>query len=125
MLIPKDPAALGIIMEFKKAGRLEKMSLKSAVASALKQIKTKRYSQELLEQRGVKDHLYLGLAFQGKEVLIRSKFNKAKKNGRSSVPNLKKSAKKSRQKNKKTRDLAGKNGQKIGGRKIFLQKPIV
>ena len=39
----------------------------------LKQIEDKGYSQELLD-RGVKRILYLGFAFEGKHVLIRSKF---------------------------------------------------
>ena len=64
---------LGIIMEFKKIGRFEKIHLEKAVASALKQIEDKGYSQELLD-RGVKRILYLGFAFEGKHVLIRSKF---------------------------------------------------
>ena len=73
MLIPKDPSHLGIIMEFKKIGRFEKSTLEAAVESALKQIEDKHYAQELID-RGVKRILYLGFAFQGKEVLIRSKF---------------------------------------------------
>lgn len=41
MLIPKDPQALGLILEFKKVGRYEKTHLDKAVASALKQIEEK------------------------------------------------------------------------------------
>ncbi|MBA2369462.1 MAG: AAA family ATPase [Candidatus Protochlamydia sp.] len=72
MLIPKNPNELGIIMEFKKIGRFEKTTLEAAVESALKQIEDRHYSQELI-QRGIKSILYLGFAFEGKEVLIRSK----------------------------------------------------
>jgi len=72
MLIPKNTNDLGIIMEFKKIGRFEQTDLESAVNSALKQIEDKKYDQELLD-RGVKNFLYLGLAFEGKRVLIRSK----------------------------------------------------
>ncbi len=72
MLIPKNVNDLGIIMEFKKVGRFEKIGLEEAVTSALKQIEDKHYAQELLD-RGVKHILYLGLAFEGKQVLIRSK----------------------------------------------------
>ncbi|MCX6990148.1 MAG: AAA family ATPase [Chlamydiae bacterium] len=73
MLIPKNPNDLGIVMEFKKVGRFEKIDLENAVTSALKQIEDRKYAQELLD-RGVKRILYLGFAFEGKEVLIRSKF---------------------------------------------------
>lgn len=73
MIIPKNPQDLGIIMEFKKIGRFEKASLESAVESALKQIEDRHYAQELMD-RGIKRILYLGFAFEGKEVLIRSKF---------------------------------------------------
>lgn len=73
MLIPKNPEELGIIMEFKKIGRFEKSDLETAVTSALKQIEERHYAQELLD-RGISRILYLGLAFEGKQVLIRSKF---------------------------------------------------
>ncbi len=73
MLIPKNKNELGIIMEFKKIGRFEKLCLEDAVDSALKQIEEKQYAQELLD-RGIGRILYLGFAFEGKQVLIRSKF---------------------------------------------------
>jgi hypothetical protein len=73
MLIPKDVRNLGIIMEFKKVGRFEEIDLEPAVVSALKQIEDKQYAQELMD-RGVSRILYLGFAFKGKQVLIRSKF---------------------------------------------------
>jgi hypothetical protein len=73
MLIPKDKNDLGIIMEFKKIGRFEKTDLEKAVTSALQQIEDRQYAQELLD-RGVNRILYLGFAFEGKQVLIRSKF---------------------------------------------------
>ena len=72
MLIPKNKNDLGIIMEFKKVGRFEKIGLEEAVISALKQIEDKHYAQELLD-RGIHRILYLGLAFEGKQILIRSK----------------------------------------------------
>lgn len=70
MLIPKSRGDLGIIMEFKKIDRPEK--IETAVVSALKQIEDKKYAQELID-RGTTNILYLGFAFEGKEVLIRSK----------------------------------------------------
>lgn len=73
MLIPKNPEDLGVILEFKKVGRFEKIDLKEAAISALKQIEDKKYAQELMD-RGVSRTLSLGLAFKGKEVLIHHKF---------------------------------------------------
>ncbi len=73
MLIPKNKNELGIVMEFKKVGRFEKISLEDAVDSALKQVEEKQYTQELFD-RGIGHILYLGFAFEGKQVLIRSKF---------------------------------------------------
>lgn len=73
MIIPKNSKDVGIIMEFKKIGRFEKTDLQSAVDSALKQIEEKHYAQELLD-RGIVRILYLALAFQGKQVVITSKW---------------------------------------------------
>jgi hypothetical protein len=72
MLIPAKSDDLGIVMEFKKIGRFEQTTLENAVASALKQIEDRHYDQELLD-RGVSRILHLGLAFEGKRVLIRSR----------------------------------------------------
>ena len=73
ILIPKNPHDLGALMEFKKITPFKKMDLETAVASALKQIEEKQYDQELLA-RGVTRILYIGFAFEGKQVLIRHKF---------------------------------------------------
>ena len=73
MLIPKDSSKLGIIMEFKKVGRFEKIDLETAVNLALQQIEDRQYAQELID-RGINRILYLGFAFEGKHILIRSKF---------------------------------------------------
>jgi len=73
MLIPKNIHDLGIVMEFKKVGQFEEIDLEPAVLSALKQIEDKKYAQELID-RGVNRILYLGFAFKGKQVLIRSKY---------------------------------------------------
>ncbi len=74
MVIPKNPLDLGIVMEFKKIGRFEKTTLEIAVASALQQIEQRGYAEKLRE-RGIKRVLALGFAFEGKNVLIRSKTN--------------------------------------------------
>ncbi len=59
--------------QVKKISRFETMSLEEAVVSAIRQIEDKNYAQELFD-RGVHRILYLGLAFEGKKVLIRHKF---------------------------------------------------
>lgn len=71
MLIPKNLQDLGVVMEFKKIGRFEESDLETAVASALKQVKDRKYDLEL-KNREVKRILHLGLAFKGKHVMIRS-----------------------------------------------------
>jgi hypothetical protein len=74
MLIPKYKKDIGIVMEFKKIEPHEElMKLEEAVESALQQIENRNYIQELLD-RGIKRILCLGLAFKGKQVLIRSKW---------------------------------------------------
>jgi hypothetical protein len=71
-LFPKNANDLGIVMEFKKIDRFEKSDLETAVESALKQIEEKQYATELLA-RGVKRCLLIGLAFEGKNVLIKTR----------------------------------------------------
>jgi hypothetical protein len=69
-VIPKDKNKLGIVLEFKKVNKNRNESLETAVEAALRQIKDKNYKQELLH-RGIENILELGIAFQGKELLIR------------------------------------------------------
>ena len=64
-VIPKDQTKLGIVMEFKKAAKKE--SLETAAKKALLQIKERNYVQELYS-RGIRNVLYLGLAFRGKQI---------------------------------------------------------
>jgi hypothetical protein len=71
-LFPKNTNDLGIVMEFKKIDRFEKSDLETAVESALKQIEEKQYATELLA-RGVRRCLFIGLAFEGKNVLIKTR----------------------------------------------------
>jgi Predicted AAA-ATPase/PD-(D/E)XK nuclease superfamily len=70
MLIPKKKEKIGIIFEFKKVRSSEAAGLGEAADEALKQIVSKRYSDEL-HLRGVKDILLLGLAFRDKEVVVK------------------------------------------------------
>jgi predicted AAA-ATPase/PD-(D/E)XK nuclease superfamily protein len=68
MLIPKDSAKRGIIIEFKRT--LSKETLEIAADKALEQIRTKQYVQEL-KKRGIKIMSAFGIAFKGKKVLLK------------------------------------------------------
>ncbi|NMM61751.1 AAA family ATPase [Clostridium sp. P21] len=69
MIIPKDAEKRGIIIEFKKVNKRRKETLNTAAENALAQIKTMNYKQELIEL-GVKNVIELGIAFEGKDVLV-------------------------------------------------------
>lgn len=69
MVIPKDINKIGIIMEFKKVDRDEGEDLKKAAQKGLKQIEEKQYRQELLSH-GIKDIIEVGIAFEGKDVMV-------------------------------------------------------
>ncbi len=71
MLIPKEPTDLGVIIEFKKVNHLAAETLESAVTKALRQIEEKQYETEL-RSLGVMQVLKLGMAFEGKKVLVRA-----------------------------------------------------
>jgi hypothetical protein len=68
MLIPKDLAKRGIIIEFKRAEKKE--NLTTAANNALKQIQAKQYVQDL-KKRGVTLVTSFGIAFKGKKVLLK------------------------------------------------------
>ncbi|GAB6099391.1 AAA family ATPase [Halanaerocella petrolearia] len=72
MLIPEDITKLGIVIEFKKVNQYTNETLEEAVESALNQIEEKEYQQELVGQ-GIDDVLELGIAFSGKDVMVRNK----------------------------------------------------
>ncbi|AGB42033.1 Protein of unknown function (DUF1703)/Predicted AAA-ATPase [Halobacteroides halobius DSM 5150] len=69
MLIPSSKDKLGIIMEFKKVDQDE--SLERGVREALEQIADRDY-RDILEELGINDILELGIAFCGKEVMVKS-----------------------------------------------------
>ncbi|WP_411680234.1 AAA family ATPase [Clostridium thailandense] len=71
MIIPKDIEKIGIIIEFKKVNKRRKETLDIAAENALAQIKNMNYKQELLEL-GVKNIIELGIAFEGKDVMVLS-----------------------------------------------------
>lgn len=72
LLIPKDPSKLAIIFEFKKVNQA-KENIEEAAEEAVQQIIDKKYAVEL-HDRGIKQVLALGLAFLGKEVVVRQRY---------------------------------------------------
>lgn len=74
MIIPKDSAKIGYVIEFKAVDKDENESIESAVESALRQIEEKKYELELIE-RGVKEIRKLAIVFSGKEVFVKDQRN--------------------------------------------------
>jgi len=72
MLVPKDITKRGIIIEFKRT--LPKETLEIAAAKALEQIHTKQYVRDLA-RRGIQTITAFGIAFKGKEVLLKVENN--------------------------------------------------
>jgi predicted AAA-ATPase/PD-(D/E)XK nuclease superfamily protein len=68
MLVPKDIIKRGLIIEFKRT--LPKETLEITATKALEQIHAKQYAQEL-KKRGIQTITAFGIAFKGKEVLLR------------------------------------------------------
>lgn len=68
ILIPHDSSALGIVIEFKVAKKKE-LNLEESAQEALEQIERKGYVQEL-NDRGIKKHLLIGMAFCVKELEV-------------------------------------------------------
>ncbi len=66
-LFPKNSDAVGLLIEFKKTENLAE--LEATATAALEQIQDRRYDT-LLHQYGVKQVLYLGIAFAAKNVKI-------------------------------------------------------
>ncbi|MCT4592821.1 MAG: ATP-binding protein [Anaeromicrobium sp.] len=71
-LIPRDRERNGIILEFKKVDKYDKETLETAAKGALKQIEDKNYRQELVN-RGIDNIIEVGIAFEGKNVLVMEK----------------------------------------------------
>jgi len=70
IIIPKDNNKKGVIIEFKKILTFKEETKDMALESALKQIKEKNYSKELID-RGVNDIIKLGIVFDGKRVWLK------------------------------------------------------
>jgi hypothetical protein len=68
MLVPKDSTKRGIIIEFKRT--LPKETLETAATKALEQIHAKQYVRDLT-RRGIQAITAFGIAFKGKEVLLK------------------------------------------------------
>lgn len=71
LLLPRDPMGKGIVLEFKKMRKEQGETLEATADAALRQIRERRYDTELRE-RGVRDILLLGIAFDGKQVRIKA-----------------------------------------------------
>jgi hypothetical protein len=71
MIIPEDTTNLGIVIEFKKVNQYTNETLKEAVKKALGQIEEREYKQELVA-KGINEVLQVGIAFSGKEVMVKS-----------------------------------------------------
>lgn len=71
MLIPKDITKPGFVIEFKKVTAFQQETLETAAQKALEQIEEKKYAHEL-KKRGIKTVLALGIAFKGKQVLLKA-----------------------------------------------------
>ncbi|AWI05760.1 AAA family ATPase [Clostridium drakei] len=69
MIIQKDKNKIGIIMEFKKVDRDDEEDLKKAAEEGLKQIRKRKYKQELIA-REIKNIIEIGVAFEGKDVMV-------------------------------------------------------
>ncbi|MFD3157990.1 AAA family ATPase [Haloimpatiens sp. FM7330] len=69
MIIPRDINKKGIVIEFKKVDKDDNETLEKCAQNALNQIEDRNYKRELLD-RGVKDIIELGIAFEGKKTLI-------------------------------------------------------
>jgi hypothetical protein len=70
MIIPRDLAKTGYVIEFKTVDTEENETVESAVKAALKQIEEKKYEMELKE-RGVKKVKKLAVVFKGKDVTVK------------------------------------------------------
>jgi len=70
MIIPKNKAQIGYVIEFKKVSTYEHETVESAIANALAQIEAKGYETEL-RQRDVKTIKKLAIVFKGKQVWVK------------------------------------------------------
>ncbi len=69
-IVPKDIRRAGILIEFKRVNPATKKTIDDMAALALQQLEDLAYEQEL-RARGIKNIIKLGIAFKGKQVVIR------------------------------------------------------
>jgi hypothetical protein len=72
MIIPRNKAELGIVIEFKKLDIDDTETLEETAESALKQIDERKYASELYS-RGIGNIKELAIVFKGKEILVKEK----------------------------------------------------
>ena len=70
LIIPKSPALVGYVIEFKAVNKRRNETVADATAAALLQIENKQYEIELKE-RGIAHIKKLAIAFSGKEVFVK------------------------------------------------------
>lgn len=70
-IVPHDKSQLGIVIEFKSVKNIHELA--ASAETALAQIKTKLYANEL-KVAGIKKTLQISMAFSGKTVEICSSF---------------------------------------------------
>ncbi|MGH7454791.1 MAG: AAA family ATPase [bacterium] len=85
MLIPRDPRAAGIIIEFKKVNTKRGETKESAFAKAFQQIEKKGYAAEL-QQRGIQQIRELAIVFKGKQVSVKEKQKEHRAKRKGSAP---------------------------------------
>ncbi len=77
MIIPKNPALVGYIIEFKAVNKRKKETIQVTAEAALQQIEDKQYETELTE-RGIHHIKKLAVVFSGKRVFVKEKQGKNK-----------------------------------------------
>ncbi|MCX6580171.1 MAG: AAA family ATPase [Candidatus Aminicenantes bacterium] len=70
MIIPKDLAKIGYVIEFKTVDKDDNETVDTALEAAMAQIEAKKYETDLVE-RGIKHIKKLAIAFSGKEVFVK------------------------------------------------------
>jgi Predicted AAA-ATPase/PD-(D/E)XK nuclease superfamily len=70
MIIPKDIAQVGYVIEFKTVDKEDNETVETCVEAALAQIEEKKYETELID-RGIKNIKKLAIVFSGKDIWVK------------------------------------------------------